>query len=108
MTQLLEKKTQEDQEKSEGLEKYKEEERKWQEEKEQFKTTIEDLRRHHGEAERKIKVLHDQQAESNARYDHMVNEMKSEGNGTLKKKKRKKRKKEKKKNQERKKKKNND
>lgn len=80
VTQNLDKKTAEAQENADGLAKLRLAEEKWQQEREQMKNNIEELRRHNGEAERKVKALQEQQTDANSRYDNMINEMKTEGN----------------------------
>jgi chromosome segregation ATPase len=68
----------------EALEQLQLAEKKWEEEREQLKHQSEDLRRQKDEASRKLQILQEQNSENNSRFDSMIDDLKSQGNGTRK------------------------
>lgn len=70
------------QQKREALEHLQLAQKSWEEEREQLKQQYEDLRRQKEESTRKLQILQDQHADNNTRLDSMINQLKSQGNGT--------------------------
>lgn len=80
-TKNLDQKSAEAQQLHEELEKFRLEHKKWEEEREQLRQQNQELQRQKEEVGRKLQMLQEQQTESNNRFDSMINDLKSEGNG---------------------------